>query len=304
MKNYFNILLGILSCVGLFACSNEELNEGTIEMPENSEPVNNKGRLWDGHDISQIGLYCIEKDSSVKIVIDVARTYWVKTKTIKDYSDMDYMYLLIDTDRDWDSLLHRYGLEKEEDRRAVAQKEAEYYKNKSSLLIEDYDAFDYDADPNRYWYRKYDYVYSWFVDYPAFYTAYVNGEVSITCDKTLYGEESGTNLSKHFGVISPGRCVPVGIENVRLLHHFGEVLPTDMEEIFPHEAWLHRNYFMYFKDIPSEKYDNLTLHLSIPMTVEHSMDYIVSEYKGNAPQNPRYTETVFEADCPINFNWD
>ena len=272
-------------------------------MPENSEPVNNKGRLWDGHDISQIGLYCIEKDSSVKIVIDVARTYWVKTKTIKDYSDMDFMYLELTYGRDWDKLRQHYGIEKGDEAIKISRLEKEYYINKSSLLVEDYDAFVYDSDPNRnYW--KYDFENLWFVGYPDFYTAYVNGEVSITCDKTLYGEEPGTNLSKHFSVISKGGCVPVGIENTRLLHHFGEVLPTDMEEIFPHEAWLHRNYYMYFKDIPSEKYDNLTLHLSIPMTVEHSMDYIVSEYKGNAPSAPQYTETVFEADCPINFNWD
>ena len=300
MKNHFNILLIILSCISLFACSNEDINndddiEGFYKDP--------RGRLFDGHDISKVGLYCIEKDSSDKIVIDVTRKYWVKTKTLKDYSDMDFFYLEFEYGYDSDRLTRRYGLDKEKDRRAVAQKEWEYYNNKSSLLVEDYNAFVYDADPNRnYW--KYDFENLWFSEYPAFYTAYVNGEVSITCDKTLYGEEPGTNLSKHFSVISKGGCVPVGIENTRLLHHFGEVLPTDMEEIFPHEAWLHRNYYMYFKDIPSEKYDNLTLHLSIPMTVEHSMDYIVSEYKGNAPQNPRYTETVFEADCPINFNWD
>ena len=296
MRSYFNILLGILSCVSLLACSNEDV-EGENFYEDT------RGRLFDGHDITKIGLYCVEKDSSVKIRVD-DRAYWVKTKTLKDYSDMDFFYLEIkDEYEDPDRLTRRYGLDKEKDIRAVSRKKWEYYNNKSSLLVEDYNAFVYDADPNRnYW--KYDFENLWFSGWPAFYTAYVNGEVSITCDKTLYGEEPGTNLSKHFSVISKGGCVAVGIENTRLLHHFGEVLPTDMEEIFPHEAWLHRDYYMYFKDIPSEKYDNLTLHLSIPMTVEHSVDYVVSEYKGNAPSAPQYTETVFEADCPINFNWD
>lgn len=281
-KLYFNILLGILSCVSLLACSDDN-------SIGNSPPLYSTGFLWDGGGISKVGLYCIEKDSLHRFHFSDEVGYVAKTKTIGDYSDM-LLYISIHSCYYSDRLLSRYGITNKAEREKISKLEKEYYKTKSALLVEDLDSF---ANHSR------ETVGSL---WPAFFTAYVNGEVTITCDKPLYGELPGTNLGKYFDVISLGGCLPVGKESTKLLYHFGQKLPTDMEELFPQEAWLVPYYELHFKELPSEKYDNLTLHLSFPMTIEHSLDYVVSQYNGRGFS--RYTETVFEADCPINFNWD
>ena len=282
MRNYFNILLGILSCISLFACSDDN-------SIGNSPPLYATGLLLDGDGISKVGFYCIEKDSLRHFNYNDEVGYAPKTKTIGDYSDM----LLCISIHSWyysDWISSRYGLTNEAEKEKISKLKREYYKSKSALLVEDLDSFANHSRETvgRLW--------------PAFFTAYVNGEVTITCDKPLYGELPGTNLGKYFDVISSGGCLPVGKESTRLLYHFGQKLPTDMEELFPQEAWLQPYYELHFKELPSEKYDNLTLHLSFPMTIEHSLDYVVSQYNGRGFS--RYTETVFEADCPINFNWD
>ena len=88
-----------------------------------------------------------------------------------------------------------------------------------------------------------------------------------------------------------------------MLYGYEDELPSLTSERFPDGAWIQHEYRMELNTIPLEQYDSLTLHLSIPMTIEHVRDYMMSTYRGDSIGS-RYTEQTFEADCPIKFNWD
>ena len=143
---------------------------------------------------------------------------------------------------------------------------------------------------------------AWNHQWPNLYTAYVNGEVTITCDKPLFGEEPGTNLSKYFRVIPRNSCMPVGVAEPYLLYDFGDSIPTNINELFAKEAWLHYIYNLFFEELPSEQYKDLTLRVSIPMLLECYEDYVVAEYIGQ-PLESKYREATFSRDLKINFDW-
>lgn len=143
---------------------------------------------------------------------------------------------------------------------------------------------------------------AWNHQWPDLYTAYVNGDVTITCDKPLFGEEPGTNLSKYFRVIPRNSCMPVGVAEPYLLYDFGDSIPTNINELFAKEAWLHYIYNLFFEELPSEQYKDLTLRVSIPMLLECYEDYVVAEYIGQ-PLESKYREATFSRDLKISFDW-
>ena len=145
-------------------------------------------------------------------------------------------------------------------------------------------------------------IYSWNGEWPNLFTAYVNGDVTITCDKPLFGEEPGTNLSKYFKITTEGGCLPVGVTEPYLLYDFGDSIPTNMHDYFIKEAWLQYSYNLYFDEAPSEQYDDLTLRVSIPMLQECYGDYIVAEYIGQ-PLESKYKESTFTSSLKIKFDW-
>ena len=266
----FSALLGIMMC----ACHNDDDDE--IIPPAPVPEV--EGRLLDGGTISDIGLYCIENDDAAMIGQNWV-DYYAKTKTVKDYSDFK-LYILLNQNASI------YTTNDLNEMSAISQQEIAYEKEKSAFMLEDYLNYAEHAK------------YGW----PNFLTAYLNGEVTVTCDKSLYGETPGENLSKYFTVTTENVCLPVGKESATLLYKFGDELPTEMPLYFVDGSWLQPEYHLQFAVRPTIKPDQITLNVSIPMTIEHERDYVVAQLKG-IEASPMYTDTVFRAECLIKFDW-
>jgi hypothetical protein len=94
----------------------------------------------------------------------------------------------------------------------------------------------------------------------------------------------------------------VGVTEPYLLYDFGDSIPTNMHDYFIKEAWLQLSYKLYFCEAPSEKYDDLTLRISIPMIQECCEDYILAEYYGH-PLESKYKESTFRSSLKIKFDW-
>lgn len=271
--------LCIIMTTGLVSCENDEIESGNGQNEEKySFYVEIEGTLLDGGRISDVGLYCIENHRTS--FGEPWFEYYPRTKTVSSYTDFKLCALIY---RNGGS----YKSDDANEMFAIAEIEKAYEKEKSSFILDAYKEFKQKQA----------------VGWPTLFTAYVDGEVSITCDKKLYGEAPGTNLNKYFSVIYENECIPFGVENPKLLYNFGDELPTNMEELFVKESWLQPKYLLQFSSQPSEKYEELTLHLSMPILREHSQDYVVAKYKGTPLSSPRYTESVFESDCLIKFEW-
>lgn len=240
-----------------------------------------EGTLLDGGTILDISLYCVENEQP----IGTGEPYWryySRTKTVKDYNAFK-LFLFLNRDA------HVYTSSDADEMRAIKMIEDDYCKEKSLFILEKYNDCMKKGKPS---------------GWPVLFTAYANGEVSITCDKVLYGQQPGTNLSSYFTVFSPSQtCVPVGVEEPKLLYGFGEEMPTVMSEFFVNETWLQPEYNLWFSKRPSEKYDDLTLFISVPMIVEHTRDIAVAKYRGTELAS-KYSEKVLNAECRIRFNWD
>lgn len=133
-----------------------------------------------------------------------------------------------------------------------------------------------------------------------YYYAYIDGEPTITCNKTLFGLAPGTNLSCHFRIGDNGyiNCIPSGIDNPGLLYGFGDELPDTMDKYYSDKSWIQRFYYLKFIDIPVEEYDELTFHVTFPMILEHTVDYAIDLCNGLRPER-KFTKRVFESECKV-----
>ena len=284
MKQYFSFLLCALFGLSFYSCQSDE--PAPVEVA-----IDPRGNLWDGGQISGINFYCIEKKRPILGEMSYY-DYYRMTKTVGSYSDF---YLQLEFN------INGYPPLTTDDMQ-IAIIQDDYEKSKSLFIVEDYDRFNQAITGE--------------VGWPSLFTAYTNGEVSITCGKVLFGEEPGTNLDKYFNVNrfyaandkfvenAGSRCLPIGIENPKMLYKFGEEIPSDMDKFFVKGTWLQPKYFLQFKELPTEKYDELTLSVIFPMIREHVRDYAVAKYKGEAITTAKLTEDVFKADCPIKFEWE
>ena len=293
MRKYRILFLLALAFAGLVSCQSDE--DGTEnEQPEiangqeegenglSGVNLDTTGWLLDGGRISSVSLYCIKKN---EIMGNVHwQDYYASTKTLKDYSEMQ-LDIKVNNDA------QGYFPADTAVSNAISRLEVKYYKERTAFIVDEMLKYISSSIPGK------------MAGWPDFLTAYINGEVVITCDKVLYGEEPGTNLSGHFRVLSDTQCLPVGVENPSLLYNYGDQMPTILSEYLPTGAWLKPDYWLEFDNAPAEKYDNITLHLTFPLLLEHSRDYAVELYRGNN-SDMKYTEHVFNADCSINFNWE
>ena len=283
-KNVLWVAAALMTAMGLGACSSDDNSE---PVTPRSEP-NGEGELLDGGRISKVGLYCLKDEP----MYDAWFNYYPKVKTLNDYSDMSSLCIMLH-DEKW-----TYTTDNIEEMSAISTLEKKYFNEKSSFILEaykQYKASDFFREAS----RNHDTKHLW--GWPELFTAYTNGEVTITCDKTLFGETSGTNLAKHFVINGNSGCMPVGVENPELRYTFFDDQPTLMSECFPVGVWLQPKYSLQFQTYPEEKYDSITLSLTMPLIIEHTRDYAAAVYKGNN-QSSKYTEQVFKADCPIKFN--
>lgn len=109
-----------------------------------------------------------------------------------------------------------------------------------------------------------------------FLTAYINGEVEITCDKILYGLEPGKNLIDHFQHIYNFSCQPKGMENPYISHHADEIGQLPAGSIMGNEDWVRYKYILIFNDVPEEKYDEIELRIKMPLKKELIHKYVAS----------------------------
>lgn len=231
-----------------------------------------RGRLMDGGSISDVEFYCPKTRGWGYDGNKIIRN--------KDYSDL---YLIIKIRND-----NGYSLDDQEEMATVKEMEKEYYREKTAFMLEaEAAAGDHG---NR-------------MEWPELYTAYTYGRVSITCDKTLFGQEPGTDLSGFFSAVNYNPCVPVGVEDPAFVYNYGEDIPADMRSAFPVNVWLAPEYTLLMNTCPEERYDKLTFRLAMPIRKEHTRDYIVSKYRGTG-KPLESTDHLFEKECDAYFDWN
>ena len=172
----------------------------------------------------------------------------------------------------------------------------------------------------RSWYRFIDSTYVYFktktkplqdahkksikegIHYPwiKFYTAYINGEVQITCDKTLFGKEKGENLAQFFDVVSDQLYMPHGIENPTLTYMLDKDVPKTVDKLLTEETWLEPSCIIKFDSIPEEKYNELTFRITIPIKMEHTYEYVMDKFKGREAEL-KTSEKTFSAEYKARF---
>lgn len=275
MKKVF-LFFCICICMFFQSCQSGEIEANTEDIKDevNADP---EGMLLDGGEISDISLYCIENNKSM--IGEQWYEYYPKTKTVTDY-DSFKLYLILNRNASV------YTSDNKEEMASIGKIESEYQKERSTFISVSYRKYRQNND----------------IDWPVLFTAFVNGDLTITCDKLLFGEQPGTNLLSYFTVFSDSPCVPMGIEDPQFLYNFGEDRPTDASKLFQKESWLQPEYHLEFSKQPSEKYEELTFSISLPMTIEHTRDIAVSKYRGQEVSQ-KYTEAVYTSKCQIKFNW-
>lgn len=261
--------LSALAMTAIVACDKEE--ENVYNFPEQGEHI---GLMLDGGGIKGINMYCVTNE----IPKD---DYAVKTLT--DYSSLN---LNVELRYAGGNVYRPEFTEKQiQEWQDRVKMEHEYYKEKTLFIQQEY----HDRDTLG-------------LGWPTFFTAFVNGEVSITCDKTLFGLETGENLGKYFSITVPTDCLPVGIESPYLRYGIGDEMPETVADFFQMKSWILNKYWIKLASIPEEQYDELTFKITFPMTVEHTCLYIASKYKGTNEELKR-EDKVFEAECLVKFNW-
>lgn len=133
-----------------------------------------------------------------------------------------------------------------------------------------------------------------------FYTAYINGEVKITCDKTLFGKEKGENLAQFFDVVSYQLYMPHGIENPTLTYMLDKNVPKTVDKLLTEETWLEPSCVIKFDSIPEEKYNELTFRITIPIKMEHTYEYVMDKFKGREAEL-KTSEKTFYAEYKARF---
>lgn len=238
---------------------------------------NPEGTMMDGDEVGGVNLYCWEKKYSVTPRIE-GGDYRFMTKTIDDYSQME---LRLEIKRNG-----QYRVPDIAETARIGGLQVEY-SNKKSLFI--YDEYVKYRD-------------QFHIGWPFFFAAYVNGKVTLTCDKALFGKGAGENLSEHFHIYSVARCMPVGIESPYLLYNFCDELPIYMSEYFPKETWIQSLYYLDMPVAPEEKYDELTFHITMPIKKE-SIRRSIAQGANGVDKPMQMIDEVYEADCLIKFNW-
>lgn len=286
MKKISYILFGSLLAVVFNSCQEDDI----WDIHQEELYIDVVGLLVDGGQISDVGLYCLEAGPYYKPWFE----YYPEVKTLEDYSDIQHFCIIIHRD------IPTYRSDDQEEMSVISEMEKEYYKEKAAFMIDAYEKYLGSA-----FYREammnHDDKHCW--GWPELFTAYTTGEVSITCDKMLFGEEPGTNLSSYFTMTANNGCIPSGVDNPKLCYDFFDDKPTVMRDFFPDSVWLQPEYYLHFDIFPPEQYDSLTLTLTIPMLIEHSRNYVVAKYKGICEKS-RYSNHSFIAECPIKFNWN
>lgn len=234
--------------------------------------------VFDGGFISGIYVQCFEKNYSTSNYEEYAKTHY-----LNNYADVN---LTVDVDY---PACHEYLNEYPYD---FCREFFNFMREKSSFILDDLNRYRKETNNKL--------INGW----PYIFTAYINGEVSITCDKTLFGKAPGTNLSNHFKVLIYKNCIANGIDEPRLRYRYGEIeSPLNMPEYFAKGDWLMREYNLLFEDIPTEKYEKLIFKIKMPVLCENTVNRLKNQKAGNVLLNV-YEEKEFETEFYLLFDWD
>ena len=269
MKHYLITTIGILA-IALSSCHSDEEIDDYLDYPQPPS----FGLLYDGGTISELNMYCTPKDE-----LPDANDYLQRVKTIDSYSDL-MLYIKIDDNKP------RYECENTKDRQNISVMKMEYYREKTAFILK-----KFEEDLWEYLWKDVD-----------FFTAYTRESVTISCDRVLFGEEPGTDLSKYFNIDAQAPIMAVGIENPKMLYAFGSDLPETMDQYFPNETWLQPRYEITLAKEPEEKYDSITFRFSMPITVEDVDAYMVDKYYGK-DSGQKLEKVDLNAECLVKFDW-
>ena len=153
MKHFGFTFLLLFIALCLASCQKDE--DSTVPLTPIPPPV-----LVDGGSVSSINLYCLEKDVLQK---GIWFNYYPKTKTIKDYSNIQ-LCVMVDTDiplRESDDSVEMS---------AINKMEANYHRERISTVL------NISKDDANYIDKG--------LILDGYMTAYVNGEVTLTCVAT------------------------------------------------------------------------------------------------------------------------
>ena len=286
MKKLFLATLAV--CLLLCACNKDENEEGR-EDGGNAMNMPVEGLMIDAGEIAGLQLYGLQKAVYMS-GFDIPAVYRDEVKDKGELVFPDYQSIRLYA---WFAT-GGYGLIEDTAKATkILRMERDYYYHKTDFILEQY-----------YNYYKLQRPVEW----PLLFTAYVNGDVTLTCNKTLFEQEPGENLSQHFKVTPAYCCVPTGRgENPEMLYSFNDIekLSTGicMTDFFKKDSWMHYCYMIKFIDEPTERYDDITFTLTFPTTREHIRDYAINLYNGeNKPM--KLTDDTFTASFNAKFNWE
>lgn len=280
MKRYHNIFLWAVMCMFMCvlpSCENE-INDEIDEVPIGGDwsDMTGDGSLINGIVLEDSKAPMFSTDSDTK-----------ETYVSDGYKDLKFRlkFTWIDIGTYLDEVVPRESLE------GVVRKIMKYENEKEAFIYDDF--YQYKATHPEIQ----------VMNIISFLFAYIDGEPTITCDKTLFGLEPGTNLSSHFQVcnVSWPRSIPFGIEEPDLLYKCGDGLPVAMDKFFADKSWVRKFNCIELIDIPAEEYEELTFHVSFPMILEHTVEYAIDQYYGRRPER-KFTKKTFESDCRVVFS--
>ena len=281
------LLLAIVAAsLLLFSCHKDENGQHQDFLLNMQQPI--EGMMMDAAYITKLELYIMDKEILWLSGFDIPSVY------VNEYTRKNREPLFSDY-----SSVKMY---------AVFGRNGNGIPNDTSQIAKDINDLVYD-----WFFGKTDFIMEQYKqrtepkEWPLFFTSYVNGGVQLTCDKVLFGQQPGEDLSQHFKVTPPYYYLPVGREQPWVQYNFKDEdqlrSGVRMTDFFTKDSWMQFSYLIGFMDEPTERYDELTFTLTFPASLEHVREFCTSKYKGeNAPM--KVTDTTYTASFTAKFNWN
>lgn len=134
----------------------------------------------------------------------------------------------------------------------------------------------------------------------AIITSSINGSISITANKKLFGLEAGANLKDFFNVFSLNNCVaPCDIPFTDFIYTTSRGIPSKIDEYFVKGSCLAADYVFYPINKPSENYSEITFQLSIPVMDFHYLQYY-KDLEKKQKVNLNITDRILSSEVTVS----
>ena len=284
------ILVTVALSLLLCACSKDEQEQSSDIILNSTQPPI-KGMMIDAACLTKLQLFCMEREVLFLSGFNIPAMYYnnytrkQKEPLFANYSSVK-MYAVFDKNG------NGFISDTTQIAKTINDWVYDWYCRRTEFILEQYNKKQSSENP-RVW--------------PTFFTSYVNGDVQLTCDKVLFGQQPGENLSQHFTVTPPYYFLPVGRDTPKVQYGFTDSdqlrAGVRMPDFFTKDSWMQFSYLIKFIEEPTEQYDEITFTLTFPASLEHVREFVTSKYKGeNAPM--RVTDATFTASFTAKFNWE